>query len=45
MVKAFLPLRIAATYMPDYVSGWSRHGLKFHSQSFMLTNPEVDLSI
>jgi len=37
--------RIAATSMPEYVSGWCGHGFKSHSQPFLLTYPEADLSL
>jgi len=29
-------LSIAATSMPEYVSGWCRHGFDSHSQPFLL---------
>jgi len=31
--------------MPEYVSGWYGHGFESHSQPFLLTYPEVDLSL
>jgi len=31
--------------MPKYVSGWCEHGFKSHSQSFLLTYTEADLSL
>jgi len=35
----FLRLRIAATSIPEYVSGWCGHGFESHSQPFLLTYP------
>jgi len=45
VIKAVLCLRFAATSLPEYVSGWCGHEFEFHSQSFLLTYPEVDLSL
>jgi len=45
VVKTVLRLRIAATSMSEYVSGWCGHGFESHSQPFLLTYPEVDLSL
>jgi len=45
VVKAVLRLRIAATSMPEYVSGWWGHGFESHSQPILLTYPEADLSL
>jgi len=45
VVKAVLHLRIAATSMSDYVSGWCGHGIESYSQLFLLTYPEADLSL
>jgi len=45
VVKAVLRLRIAATSMPEYVFGWCGHGFETHSQPFLLTYPETDLSL
>jgi len=42
--NAVLRLRIAATSIPVYVSGWCGHGYEFHSQSFLLTYPKADLT-
>jgi len=44
-IFAVLHLRIAATSMPGYVSGWCRHELESHSQPFLLTYSEADLSL
>jgi len=45
VLKAILRLRIAATSMAEYVSSWCGHVFKSHSQPFLLTYLEVDLSI
>jgi len=40
--KAVLRLRIAATSIPVYITGWCGHG--FDSQPFLLTYSEADLT-
>jgi len=45
MVKAGLRLRISATSMPEYVSGWCGHGFELHSQPFLLKYLEADISL
>jgi len=45
LVKAVLRLRIVATSMPKYVSGWCGHGFVSHSQPFLLTYSEADLNL
>jgi len=44
-LKAVLRLRIAATSMPEYVSGCCRHGYEPLLQPFLLTYSEADLSL
>jgi len=39
----FLRLRIAATSIPVYITGWYGQGFESHSQPFLLTSPEADL--
>jgi len=34
----------AATSIPVYVTGWCGHGVESHSQPFLLTYPEADLT-
>jgi len=45
-IKAVLRLRISATAMPEYMSGWWGHGFESqHSQPFLLTYPEANFSL
>jgi len=39
-----LRLRIATTSIPVYVTIWCRHGFESHSQLFLLTYPEAELT-
>jgi len=41
---AFKDLRTAATLIPVYVTGWCGHGFESHSQPFLMTYPEADLT-
>jgi len=43
--KSALRLGIAAISMTENVCGWCGHGLESHSQPFLLTDPEADLSL
>jgi len=36
---------MSVTSMLEYVSGWCEHGFESHSQQFLLTCPEADLSL
>jgi len=44
VIKAVLRFRISATSVPEYVSGWCRHGFASNSQPFLLIYSEADLS-
>jgi len=41
VVKAILRLRIAATSMPEYVSGWCGHGFELIRSHFCWHTPRL----
>jgi len=44
-VKCKIMILLVKSFMPEYVSGWCGHELESHSQPFLLTYFEVNLSL